>query len=910
MTPILGQSLVVWYKQDIHQAESIVYAPQSVAPDQPSPPRAVHPAKWSAIKAAVDRLARAVHELHDKAAYADPRGAGGIEDAARALGFEILPPQGFVSLLQPGFHPRLDVSGDEMANIPWEAIEERYRICPACGFRTDPWNPAHAETRYCSRDAAVMNAAGGRLVTQYHLTFAVPGEGRCADAGRRFLIVADPLEDLCRVREGRAGVCHRHIEGIRGLLDAAGFDVRLLRGKQARADIVLKALQDPELMGVYYFGHGAFTPNRREASLLLADRPLGAGEIRTMAPTAPFVFLNACEAAASPERQGGPELPTSLAAVFAAGGSSKAVIAPLWPMLSPSAAEAALAFFSGRSGQTPLAETLRSVRRESLARYEAGEPNLCWMAYRYFGDPNATLVPRQATAAPITSATAASREGPPSRQFDAQDRLRRECFDFDLDDILLRALKRQFIHARDVLDSADLMAGLLRKGELTRHLVRLAGHDPEQAYARLAAPDTRDAVRTDTADGATTARQLDVTDITAISERLTHPTRAAFAAPVIEVLHRAEQRAAMRPTDAGISLVTEEDLLLALLDEPDWDTRAPHAALPTAARMRTLAGARDAAKIDCNGRVTLTRLDPRARDVVLRAHTLAQQRGVNPIGFRVLLAAFLANADGVAGKACQQAGSVMPPERLARLLRATIEDNTPTSFNFGTDACSRSVTPMLDEAYRRTPPDRCVNELILFQSFCHVVPPALKHVLRHPALGVDLDRLERLGAMQQAPSPVPVVGAEGDAPPQASQPHASPATATRDIDPREFNLEAWSVIIHAAELARLRGSVNLRSPHLIAALLETTTEPVELPLMPFPDDRRKQADAVLAILPRADSLPSDCRSTPSTRVIEACRIAVTRARAAGRDEATPADLLRALTQAPGGLIDLMRHRLS
>ena len=111
----------------------------------------------------------------------------------------------------------------------------------------------------------------------------------------------------------------------------------------------------------------------------------------------PLVFLNACDTARqAPVVGGGAGFPRVLTDLGA-----RAVIAPLWPVSSTIAAEAAVQLYEATQadGDRSIADLLRDVRRRA---YEDEPFEDSFAAYCFFGDPCTRLELRQAHAAPGT----------------------------------------------------------------------------------------------------------------------------------------------------------------------------------------------------------------------------------------------------------------------------------------------------------------------------------------------------------------------------------------------------------------------------------------------------------------------------------------------------------------------------
>src|SRR5262249_5255468 len=138
-------------------------------------------------------------------------------------------------------------------------------------------------------------------------------------------------------------------------------------------------------------GHGSSPVDGNEGYLVLKDGFLFARQIEEVAPAAKFVFLNACWSATAGRDWDIERRYRSVAEAFGRSDPGKGVIAPLWPVVNVQAAKMALDVIENTLNGVPLAEALHIGRENSLRRYDDGEPDISWMAYRYFGDPNKRL---------------------------------------------------------------------------------------------------------------------------------------------------------------------------------------------------------------------------------------------------------------------------------------------------------------------------------------------------------------------------------------------------------------------------------------------------------------------------------------------------------------------------------------
>jgi hypothetical protein len=389
----------------------------------------------------------------------------------------------------------------------------------------------------------------------------VRGRGRPGGDGNEFLFVEDPTEDLCDPKKDPAGVCAGHLGELRQVVERHGFTVNLLARRNATVGRVLRALENPALAGIYYFGHGYFPRGGDEGRLVLADGELLASQIEEAAPAARLVFLNACEGAATGRDWSLENRARSVAHAFARGGRGKVVIAPLCPVVNVQAAETALEFFRLASPSAPLGEALAQARRASYQRYEGGEPHLAWMAYRYFGDPNRALpapVQRPVAVEPGVAVAAVS------RVFGAGGQLDTELFSFGIDDVLIRAAKRRNLQNRKLVSVTDFVCGLIRKGDLTRYVLRREGVDPDKLYEDAGAQPEPGA------PAASAPKQGAEESLVGVVSRWIVRAKEDFSEDLVRLLEDADRLAQQRTARAEDRRISEQDLLETLTPSGEW----------------------------------------------------------------------------------------------------------------------------------------------------------------------------------------------------------------------------------------------------------------------------------------------------------------------------------------------------
>jgi ATP-dependent Clp protease ATP-binding subunit ClpC len=908
-TQILGVS----YDQPPTGKQRLVYAPVPLDRARTLQPPAAVQIREATLRHQLERVRTEVENL----AHQQTRQGNGFAAAAAELARTAIPEDGFVGMLAAGIHPQFDIISDAAAAIPWEVLEEYYFACPHCRTGLSPQASLEAREPHCPICGTKMQRTGGKLALVYHLTHLVRSRGWPAAQGHRFLVVQDPKGDLCAPDDEPGRFCARHLDEIRALLKQRGYQVVPLAGENATITHVLESIADETVVGVYYFGHGFSPRSGDDGRLLLHDGFLYADQIEKAKPGARFVFINACEGAAPRRDWEFEKRSSSVAEAFARGGRGRVVIAPLWPLVSTQAAEAALEFFRRAEGQTRLGHALMQMRRVSVDRYSTGEAHLAWMAYRYFGDPNNTLpVPVVARAGPQTTAPRAS------RVFTSNGKLDTEAFAFAIDEVLVRAAGRRNLHHRELLTVTDFLAGLIRKGDLTGYGLRQCGMKDVNRFYQFISEQFEAESITATCDQAgeqkTTTNHLaaladsTLTDDTPLKSTLSKwlvRERQQFAPELVALLERADARA-LDDGRAADRRINEHDALHWLIADSMWARLVPFG-LPPADAMRRVLEARDrTALIDENGAIRLDELSDSAKAVIETAHVLAQQRGVFPITSRLMFAALLANKHGFAARVCKLA--YIHREELFTSLVAAHKESRPMSFGLSLEACARIVTPVIEEARHKAIGKAVVTERDLFLAFCEKASPELKEVLRRPGLGLDLDQLKQLELDARLDTDARRVRGYKQAP--AATVHDRVGNRSSDgeaaFQKARFEESVWRGIVESAQFAWQQGLTEIRSPHLFAGMIGDGQGTLGVTL-----SRRKlepQAVKLMALsLLKSRPLPEGARpgirfGSHATQIVTR---ALHRAAAGGRRRANEQDLCEAFFADGGGLVGEMLQAL-
>ncbi len=739
---ILAHELTVSCQLDKNGRVTFDYRLGRIGPRRP--PTVSRQNDLQVIRERIEQVRREVDELNILAMLNKRRERDQFAEAAHRLALGIFPETGFGPILGPELQPQFDIKeADPLATaIPWEALEERYAWCETCRARRG------AGANHCSQCGSALLPRVDHLALTYHLSHLASGTGRPCGTGRDFLVIIDPRGDLCDERNDRSGKCEQHLATLQQLIEERGFKFRPLRGPTATVAQVLAAISDPNVAGIYYFGHGFVNRDSAEGCLALADDVLAAHRVVEAAPLAELVFINACESAFAPRGEEAGTQPLSVAAAFAQGRSDRVVIAPIWPIVNVQAAEFAEEFFRQAAQGGACGQAIRHAREWSRARYLGGDPNIAYAAYRFFGDPNRPWRDQRTSVQPSAephTPTPPQNEPRPSqppvppppsagRVFDASGRLQRDVFAFEIDGVLLRAAKRRNRHGRARASITDFLAGLLRVGELTRFVIRQAGLDPDSLYAEVGqrpedSPETPAAIAPEDFD----ATRLDEMALRELIERWVIRSRDEFAPDLAARLETAGQ--------AEEGPIAEQAVLEALLDAPAWS--ALGAGVPAPARVREILANRDRTReVDENGAVPLGDVTPAVGEIIRDAHQLARQCGASEITHRVLMAALIGGPEGFGARVCR-AGGVDAKLLWAFLVAVSHETSAAESaLGLTPAACARIVTPTLVRARELARDPHAVTEEEFFHAFCEKADPAFAAFLSAPASDEELEPIE------------------------------------------------------------------------------------------------------------------------------------------------------------------------
>jgi ATP-dependent Clp protease ATP-binding subunit ClpC len=775
--------------------ELLIYRPDRIGNGLPDPVE--RQITLHTLQRQLDDVHKEVKYLLERAERGQQRDGDDLDEMAYAFSQIVLPEGGLSQLVGQVAHPQFDPDRGVPGAIPVELLQERYYACPI-GHRLPVYQP------FCGQDGQPVDPEmrHSMLVLDYYITSAARGVfaanqwGRGLADGQRkcFLFIEDPGGNLC---QGPKDFCSTHLDDLRLLMEQCNYEVVRLWGPNAKLRPVLEALKDPQVVGIYFFGHGYFDARSGESGLMLSGSgqgsPLMSGEIERAAPNAKLVFLNACAAAAS--SGGWEDGPRSVAHAFAQGQLDRVVIAPIWPVIASQAAETALKFFKQALQGVMLAEALKRAREESYWKYKDGQAHLAWFSYRYFGDPNLRLpiIGAEQTAETqethtcaetgaddgraTTDATGAKESGKEAREearketgkekaqirvFNVTGRFVKKVFAFNVDEVMLRAVKRRNLQQRAQVTVTDFLAGLIRRGDLTRFVLTERQIEPDTLYDKIcqeSEASTEPLVNEAdlfSADMAPDTAHLDLCrlskeELEKLLARWVVRDQKDFSPELICALERADL-IAQQVEDL---LITERDFIEGLIMDGSW-AALEHLGLPPAGEVRSLMLRLEELELDGNGWVLLGPwLDANVKKVIRTAQQLSQQRRQYPIPAKLLLAALLENPNGFAAQACRHAG--VDPKLLYDLMVGLAEEKKEkkdtqigSSFGLTPEACRRSVLPVLKVARRVAAAEsRVVNERDILIALCDLISPEFRDWLKRPfesreweTLEVDLDELK------------------------------------------------------------------------------------------------------------------------------------------------------------------------
>lgn len=197
----------------------------------------------------------------------------------------------------------------------------------------------------------------------------------------KFLIVADPTEDLPYAREEGEAL----FEYLNAEVSSADIEVELLSGSSITKMQLLEKMQQREV--VHYAGHMHYDPKEGRSGWVLAGgKVLRAGEISSLNRVPSLVFSNSCLAWPLDARVSELKESSHLAAAFLQAGIEN-YIGTSWEIKdSKHTYEFAKVFYTSLFEEKSAGEALFDARK--MARHHYPVNDLTWAGYVLHGSPN------------------------------------------------------------------------------------------------------------------------------------------------------------------------------------------------------------------------------------------------------------------------------------------------------------------------------------------------------------------------------------------------------------------------------------------------------------------------------------------------------------------------------------------
>lgn len=325
--------------------------------------------RWQVDRAIVDGIWRAVRKtvaeaLREPAGGEDPERKQEIGGSLRSLG---------LALFQEIFMDESDRIRDLAADAVTSPGERPFVI-----FKIDkllaylPLELMHDGRAFLCHSLPV-----GRVL------YAEEAEVRAVSPQRgpySIVLVGDPSEDSA-IR----GDVEREIDAVRNIFKSnRDFALKIAVGSEADQQRILADLSGATVF--HLCGHGVAPEDERRAGVKLGGgRVLGGHSLKGLQNAPTFAFLNICTPASEETWKGSLGLIETLLR-----RGTRACIASLWDLKSPSAVFVARRFYAHLLAGVPLGEALRRSRLEAAEKMGFHDPT--WAAYALYGDPRWALI--------------------------------------------------------------------------------------------------------------------------------------------------------------------------------------------------------------------------------------------------------------------------------------------------------------------------------------------------------------------------------------------------------------------------------------------------------------------------------------------------------------------------------------
>jgi hypothetical protein len=312
---------------------------------------------------------------------------------------------------------------------------------------------------------------------------------------------------------------------------------------------------------------------------------------------------------------------------------------------------------------------------------------------------------------------------------------------------LLRATKRRNIQHRAQVSIQDLIAALVRRGDLLRVLLRVLNIEPDRLYKKLVErkeegpPENGDGNNLQEIRKKINKGTLTRQDIRDLLRLWIARGREDFSSDLYQVLQKITRKVTAAATAKDRIRISELALLEGLLKTQDWQI-LEDCGLPPADRCRdVLTRLIDEGNIDENGGLILRHIDKMSVNIIGFAHALAQNFGAKNISHRILLTALISYEDAYGAKMLSQAGH--DPKTVAKFLKETLSGKAPRTFGLTLEVCAPLLLPTLKKAGKLVAKNQIITDETFFTAFCDRASSNFKIWLKSSRVKIDLDHLRQ-----------------------------------------------------------------------------------------------------------------------------------------------------------------------
>ena len=477
-----------------------------------------------------------------------------------------------------------------------------------------------------------------------------------------------------------------------------------------------------------------------------------------------------------------------------------------------------------------------------------------------------------------------------NRIFDKEDQLKTDFFLFPISGIFTFAARRMHAKGHACLNFDDFIAGLIKKGNLTRYLLLQNKINPDLLYNQICDHDEKygsgkqDASNHRTCERIDSEHQKDVQDLL---DKFTISNKKQFHQNLADFFLNNFSKS-----------VSEDDIIITLIKTGHWQ-KINCPGLPDANTIKQgLIMRRQQAFFDDNGLISFTGFDDTAIRIIKSIHSMAVKYNAFPITNRLILTVFL-TIQGYGRRVCKQAG--IDTNHFAKLLMQNSESNKQRrSVQLNFEASSRILLPVIIAAGSFINSENKITDRDLFKAFCLKSDNNFKIALKQPPISIDIDALCMI-----EPSDKPEIdSADISIIPEISDKKTiQPPIDLEDDSPVHFDFQVKNVINEAKNLAVNSCWQEITTPHLYVAMIDAASDLFNKILQPYNIDPDDLKQIVLSVVPGKDDDDDDDEILGlSNNVQEIVISASKKAQASGRKQIKLNDLFKVFFENGGGIV--------